>query len=251
LTAPRLDRYGRPGGRWPEYDAIAKLLRIAHISELPRIPLDAGVFLPVRRQLGVTAFGVNAYTAAKPGDELVERHDETSVGAGRHEELYVVLTGRASFEVDGERVDAPAGTMLMVEPGIERFATAAEPDTTVLVVGGRPGSGLPVSPFEYWYAAIPAEQAGDYDRAYEIAAEGLKDYPDHGTLHYALACFSAGAGRREEALSHLRTAFERDPRTREWAKTDSDLEGLRDDPDYPDQGQRPGGPTGSSPAAQK
>ena len=116
----------------------------------------------------------------------------------------MVMTGRALFEVGDERLDMPAGTMLVVEPGTVRSATAGEPGTTVLVVGGRPGDGLPVSPFEYWYAAVPAQEAGDYDGAFEIAAEGLKDWPDHGTLHYALACYRALSGRHDEALSHLR-----------------------------------------------
>jgi tetratricopeptide (TPR) repeat protein len=210
--------------------------RVAHIDELPRIPLESGVFVPIRRELGVTGFGVNAYTARAAGDELVERHDETSAGAGGHQELYVVLTGRAAFEVDGEQIDMPAGTMVLVEPGSERFATAAEPATTVLVVGGVPGSALPVSPFEYWYAAIPAENAGDFERAFEIAAEGLQDYPEHGTLHYALACYRARAGRLEDALSHLRIAFERDPRTQDWAAGDEDLDDLRRHPGYPKRG---------------
>jgi tetratricopeptide (TPR) repeat protein len=201
-----------------------------HLDDLPRIPLDSGLFLAVRRELGITGFAVNAYTARRAGDDLIERHDETSPGAGRHQELYVVLTGRATFEVGGEPLDMPARTMLVVEPGTERFAKAVEAETTVLVVGGPPGNGLPVSPFEYWYAAIPAEEAGDYDRAIEIAAEGLRDHPDHGTLHYALACYSARAGRRQDAIAHLRIAFERDPRTREWSMADSDLDSLRDDP---------------------
>ena len=189
--------------------------------------------MPVRRTLGITAFGVNAYTAEQAGDDLIERHDEMSTGAGKHQELYVVMTGRAEFEVGGEMLDAPAGTMIAIEPGTVRSATAGEAGTIVLVAGGRPGDGLPVSPFEYWYAALPAQEAGDYDGAFEIAAEGLKDWPDHGTLHYALACYRALSGRHEEALSHLRVAFEHDPRTRNWAAEDSDLDALRGRPDYP------------------
>jgi tetratricopeptide (TPR) repeat protein len=114
-----------------------------------------------------------------------------------------------------------------------RSAVASEPETTVFVFGGRPGAGLPPSPFEYWYAAIPAHDAGDHEGAYEILAEGLEHYPEHGTLHFALGCEAALSGRREEALEHLRTAFANDPRTRDWAKTESDLDGLRDDPEFP------------------
>jgi tetratricopeptide (TPR) repeat protein len=201
--------------------------RITDIDQLDRIPLDAGIWRPIRRTLGVTGFGINAYSADDAGDELIEPHDETSPGAGGDEELYLVLSGHATFTVDEEVLDAPAGTMLLIEVETRRSAVAAAADTTVLVVGGKPGTGLPVSPFEYWYAAIPAYEAGDYARAYEIASEGLHDWPDHGTLHYALACYRALEGRRAEALEHLRIAFERDPRTREWAADDADLNSVR------------------------
>ncbi len=205
----------------------------AHIEELERVPLEHGDWRPIRRALGVTAFGINAYSADSVGAALIEPHDETSPGAGGHEEVYLVVTGTAAFTVDGKALEATAGTMVLVQPGVTREAVAVEAPATVLVLGGRPGSAMPPSPFEYWYAAIPAEEAHEYERAYEVAAEGLEHYPDHGTLNFALACFAARMGDRERALEHLRTAFENDPRTREWAKDDSDLDSLRDDPAYP------------------
>jgi len=210
--------------------AEGKRFRVAELDGLERVPLEGFAWRPVRRALGVTAFGINAYSAERAGDRVIEEHDETSPGAGRHEELYLVVRGSASFTIDGERVEAPAGTMLLIEPGAVRGALATAPDTTVFVIGGAPGAALPPSPFEYWYAAIPASEAGDHQRAYEIAAEGLEHYPDHGSLHYALACEQALLGDRERALGHLRVAFTNDPRTREWARDDSDLDSLRDDP---------------------
>src|SRR5919199_5457569 len=113
---------------------------VLHLDELERIPLEDGIFRPIRHALGVTAFGVNAYTGDQPGDRVIETHDETSMGAGAHEELYFVATGEAAFEIDGEQVAAPTGTMLLIPPGTTRGATAAAPDTTVLVIGGKPGS---------------------------------------------------------------------------------------------------------------
>ena len=204
-----------------------------HLDELERVPLEEGQWRPIRRRLGVTAFGVNAYTAAGPGDPVIEKHDETGPGSGHHEELYLVATGAAVFTIDGERVEAPQHTLLLIAPESVRSAVATEPETTVLVFGGKPGTALPPSPFEYWYAAIPASRAGDHERAYEIVAEGLEHYPDHGTIHYALGCESALAGRREQALEHLRTAFANDPRTLEWAQTDDELAELRNDPEFP------------------
>ena len=45
---------------------------------------------------------------------FVEQHDETGSGAGGHEELYLVLSGHATFMVDGDEIDAPAGTLIFV-----------------------------------------------------------------------------------------------------------------------------------------
>lgn len=207
--------------------------KVLALKDLERVPLDHGVWRPVRRALGVTAFGINAYTADHAGDTLIEPHDETSPGAGGHEELYLTATGRASFTVANQKVDAPAGTMLLVEPGTPREAVAAEDSTTVLVIGGRPGAAMPPSPFEYWYSAIPASAAGDFERAYAVVGEGLEHWPNHGSIHYVLGCYAARLGRHKQALEHLRTAFAEDPRTREWAADDSDLDAIRDDPGFP------------------
>jgi tetratricopeptide (TPR) repeat protein len=159
---------------------------------------------------------------------VIEPHDESTAGSAHHDELYVVLEGHAAFTVDGQAVDAPAGTLVHVPQGVHREASAIQAGTTVLVIGNTPGAAGPISPFEYWYAATPAYDAGDYARAYEIASEGLADHPDNGTLAYNLACYAALAGDRDAALRHLRTAFERDPRSRDWAAQDDDLASVRD-----------------------
>jgi hypothetical protein len=147
-----------------------------------------------------------------------------------------VTSGRARFVVGGEEIDAPAGTLTLVPVGVHRSAVAEEPNTVVLVIGGPPGAAMPPSAFEYWYSAQPAYDAGDYERAFEIASAGLADWPDHPLLHYQLACYRSLAGRLDEAMEHLRAAFAGDPRTREWAVTDADLDALRDRPDYPSDG---------------
>jgi tetratricopeptide (TPR) repeat protein len=204
---------------------------LLHLDDVERIHAGgAGWWRPIRRTLGITAFGINAYTADDAGDPLIETHDETSFGAGRHEELYLVLSGRATFTVAGRELDAPTGSMLLVKAGTERGAVAAASNTTVLVVGGRPASALPVSPYEHWYAAQPAYDAGDYARAVDIASEGLRDWPEHPSLHYQLACYQALAGDRDRAIEHLRIAYAGNPETREWAAGDEDLESVRDDP---------------------
>jgi tetratricopeptide (TPR) repeat protein len=190
---------------------------------------------PVRRTLGIEAFGVNAYTAAKAGDEIVEEHDETGSGAGHHEELYFVASGRVAFTVAGEEIDAPAGTFVFVrDPQARRHGVAREARSTVLAIGGRRGEPFEVSPWEHYFAAIPHARAGDWARAAEITAEGLARHPDNPSLLYNLACFEAQAGRRAEALEHLRRAAELDPaKIREWVADDADLDSIRDDPAFP------------------
>ena len=98
------------------------------------------------------------------------------------------------------------------------------------MIGGKPGAAGPPSPFEYWYLAEPAYRAGEYDRAYAIASEGLEHHADNGPLHYQLGCYRALAGRREEALEHLRRALELSPeKVRRWAADDSDIDSVRAD----------------------
>jgi tetratricopeptide (TPR) repeat protein len=214
---------------------VSAAFRVAHLDDLDRIEAAGGLYRPIRRPLGVRAFGINAYTAVKAGDQVIERHDEVSGGGpGRQEELYMVIAGHAEFTVAGETVDAPAGTLVFIpDPTAERRAVATADETTVVVVGGPADAPIPTSAFEYWFAAEPAYRAGEYERAAEIASEGLAEWPNHGTLHYQLACYHALAGRRDQALAHLATAVENEPRATEWAAADADLDSIRDDPGFP------------------
>jgi hypothetical protein len=213
---------------------VSDAVRVVHMDELEQIEAAGVVYMPIRRRLGVRAFGINAYTAANAGDQVIERHNESGAGAGAHEELYLVTSGRAEFTVAGEAVDAPAGTLVFV-PDLEseRAAVAREPGTTVLVIGGPAVAPLPTSPFEYWFAAEPAYRSGEYDAAIAIVSEGLREWPDHPVINYQLACYHALAGRPAEALTHLATAVAGEPRAAGWAAGDADLDSIRDDPAFP------------------
>lgn len=203
---------------------MERLPAVLALSQLRRIPLEDGIeYRPIRTPMGVSAFGINAYSS--DGGRVIEEHDELGTGSGKHEELYFVATGHATFTIDGEEIDAPAGTLLLVQPEQLRGATVREPGTTVLVIGGKPGAAGPPSPFEYWYLAIGQEP----ERAYEIAAKGLEHHPDNPNLHYQLACYAALAGRREDALRHFTVAVEGRPEVRKWARGDADLDLIRAD----------------------
>lgn len=55
------------------------------------------------------------------------------------------MSGHAIFTVDGDELDAPAGTLVFVRPALIRSARATADGTAMLVVGGRPAlRGLPM-----------------------------------------------------------------------------------------------------------
>lgn len=206
--------------------------RVLRLDELDAIAVAGVNMRPVRRTLGITAFGINGWSA-DCGQQLIEEHDETGAGAGRHQELYIVLAGHARFTVDGAQIEAAPGTLVYVPDVNSRRAAIATADgTMVLALGGDEGTIRP-SAFEHYFIAQAAINAGDPQAAYETAAAGLADYPDNASLHYNLACYASLAGNTGPALEHIARAFELDPQTRDWAAEDSDLDAIRDDPRYP------------------
>jgi tetratricopeptide (TPR) repeat protein len=203
--------------------------RVARIDDLERIDAAGIHQRPVRRTLGISAFGTNAYTA-EAGEHVVEPHTEEGNG---HEELYVVIAGRAKFVVDGEEIDGTPGTLVFLhDPASRREATAIEDGTIVMAFGGKPGAAGPVSAWEWTFAAAPHVEKGDFDAAYATTAKALEDHPDDGNTHFNLACWAARAGRVDDAFEHLRIALANEPRARKWAAEDADLDPIRDDPRF-------------------
>ena len=186
----------------------------------------------IRRHFDIRGFGVNANVAVEPG-VIVEEHDETH-GDGGQEELYVIVSGHATFTLDGEEVDAPQGTFVFVrDPAVTRAAVAHEAGTTLLCLGGRPGQPFRVSTWESSRWAVERVEAGEPEAAVAIMEEVLAERPGDPAVLYDLACFESLAGRREAALEHLRVALEADPSLVGHARTDSDLDPIRDDPSVP------------------
>jgi hypothetical protein len=210
-----------------------KTLRLDDIEGIP--VFGTLVWKPVRKTLGVTAFGINAYTAANAGDEIVEEHTEQQLG---HEEIYAVMTGHATFTVDGETVDAPAGTLVYLDDVAQvRHAIANEAGTTVLAIGGVPGKHE-ISAWEYFFPALAPMRDGDYDTARQLLEEGLAE-KDAPVLHYQLACVEALAGNRDRALDELEIAVAGAERLGKSAQTDEDFASIRDDPRFPKAGSDP------------
>ena len=186
--------------------------------------------MPIRRRLGVSAFGVNAYRAGSVGGTVVEEHVESP----GQEELYVVVRGHASLAVDGEEVDAPAGTAVFVpRPDSRRSGTALAEDTVVLAVGGWRGEAYRSLPWEPIYLAQEPMRRGDWAAAAATLRREAGEHLDTGIVRYRLACCHARLGEHEVALDELRRAIEANPKLRDRAAADEHLAPLRELEDWP------------------
>jgi hypothetical protein len=201
-----------------------KHLRIANLETGPSV--GASNWLPLRAALGLRAFGLSGYRGG-PGETVVPRHAEQGGGAGQHQELYVVLSGRATFEVEGERIDAPAGTLVLVERGEVRHAVAEEPETVVLAAGGRVGEPYEVAPWEYGSRAAYARARGDIDELDRVTQEGISTYGEHPTMLLGRACVEAQRGNLAAARKLLERAYA-DPDGGEWVHDQAQNEPLLD-----------------------
>jgi hypothetical protein len=198
--------------------------RIDEIEPVDLSPMDM-TWRPIRRALGITAFGLNAYTG-NTGRQVVEPHTE---GALRHEEVYVVLSGLARFTLGEDEVVAGPRTLVYVrDPETTRGAVALEDGTTVLVVGGRPKPAARERSSE----AAPRYDCSNIEAVLASIREELQHKPDHALMLYEVACYEAVLGRREDALATLRRATERDARTAEWARHNDHFSSLHDDPEF-------------------
>jgi len=205
---------------------------VTRLDDLDRIPVGSSglEWRPIRRRFGLGAFGINAYSSSHAGGEVVEEHTEEQLG---HQEVYIVVRGRATFHLDGSDVEAPAGTMVVLkDPSVKRGATAVDADTIVLAVGGKPGEAFAPSAWESYFSAAPLASEGRYEEAIELMQADAEQHGEKAAFLYNLACFEALAGRREEAVAHIVQALDAAPRFAKWARTDSDLDSIRGDPRF-------------------
>ena len=205
---------------------MSERYRVASLDGIEPLPGPGTLrWMPVRHELGIGAFGTNAYVAREAGDDVVEPHTEQGTG---HEELYFVARGSATFTLDGETVPAPAGTYVFLpDPSVRRHAVADEPGTTVLSFGGWSDRAFEVSGWEARFRASAICER-DPATARVLYEEGLAGDPDGQWAHYDFACWHALYGDRGEAQRLLDRAIELGgDEVRAQAAQDQDLESLR------------------------
>ena len=214
--------------------AVEKGYVFARLDELEPAPLvspdatdDGRRRFDVRRLVDVTSFGVQAYSAPS-GIDVIRAHDEMLLGEAGQEELYIVLQGAATFEIDGETIEAPEGSLVHVRPTAMRKATAKDDATTILVVGGTPGKAYEPAPEEAG-EAFSAYNAGDYETALAKQRVVVEKRSGDPVAHFNAGCFAARAGLADEAIEHLRRAVEINERIQELVATDEDLDSIRED----------------------
>ena len=203
--------------------------RAQHLNEIEEL-VDGGCpFRPVRLHFDITSFGVTAWTARAAGDRIINEHDEQDVG---DEELFVVLHGRAVFELDGDRVDAPAGSLVHCPSGTRRTAFAEEAGTTILALDGTPGKAYEPRGWELWTPLAPLYDAGEYAEVADRLRAVVEEHQQYALLFFNLACCESLTGQTANALDHLRRAIVLNDEFRGLAMDDPDLASLRGDPAF-------------------
>lgn len=106
---------------------------VRRIDELASI--DHGAVKLAGDGLGIETFGLQVLDLPA-GFEDYPEHDHAH---DRQEEVYVVLAGSATVEVDGATEHAEPGTMVRVEPDAKRRLVPGADGVRVLAIGCAPG----------------------------------------------------------------------------------------------------------------
>jgi len=102
-------------------------------------------FVALRRQLGVTTFGLNQLVL-QPGER-------GRIHAHRHqEEVYIVLEGTLTLYVEGTPTDLPTGRVVRVAPEVRRQLANLGPGRTLVIAlgGALPHDGRDGLAFADW-----------------------------------------------------------------------------------------------------
>jgi mannose-6-phosphate isomerase-like protein (cupin superfamily) len=99
-------------------------------------PILGGFFLRARASLGARSFGMQILQMPPGGGEFYPNHDHADTGA---EEVYVVLSGEADFEIEGERVHIGPETAIRVGATTHRKIHPGPAGVRILALSGVPG----------------------------------------------------------------------------------------------------------------
>jgi uncharacterized cupin superfamily protein len=98
-----------------------------------------GVFRPIRRALGLQAFGINQEDWPPNAEEYPD-HDHSEDG---QEEVYYVLAGGGRIVVDGDEVELRPGRYILVSADAKRKVHPGDEGVKLIIVGSPPGAYEP------------------------------------------------------------------------------------------------------------
>jgi quercetin dioxygenase-like cupin family protein len=124
-------------------------------------PETAERFLPLRRQLGVSSFGMNQVTL-QPGQRgRIHRHKN-------QEEVYLVLEGTLTLLLEGERTEVAVGELVRVSPPTRRQLVNRGPGRVVVLALGGAGE----------HHGRDGEAFGDWSDEQPVSPQELPMPPD-------------------------------------------------------------------------
>ena len=107
-------------------------------------PILGGFFLRARAALGASSFGMQILQMPPNGGDFYPNHDHADTHT---EEVYVVLSGEADFEIEGERVHAGPETAIRVGASTHRKILPGAEGVRILAIGGVPGEAYSAPAF--------------------------------------------------------------------------------------------------------
>jgi mannose-6-phosphate isomerase-like protein (cupin superfamily) len=101
-----------------------------------------GGFVKARAELGVTAFGFQVIQLPPEFTDYPE-HDHSETG---QEEVFVALSGSGWIDIEGERVELDADTLVRVGPDTKRKVYSGPEGLRMLAIGGAAGEAYKIAP---------------------------------------------------------------------------------------------------------
>jgi mannose-6-phosphate isomerase-like protein (cupin superfamily) len=95
-------------------------------------PDSADRFVALRRQLGVSSFGMNQIVLQRGQRGRIHRHH-------RQEEVYLVLEGQLTLVIEGDESALDQGEMTRIAPGLRRQLVNRGPGRVVVIALGGHG----------------------------------------------------------------------------------------------------------------
>ena len=206
--------------------------RVARLDAIEELDDGREPYRPVRHHFGITSFGITAWTGREAGDRILNEHDEADATGPQRGALPRPERPRRL------RARRRAGRRAGRHVRLRRARRQADG-----VRGGgrdddrrdrrRPGKAYEPVGWELWAPIRPRYEAGEHEaagRAPVAARRGQSRSTRSSPTTSRVSRASPAA--RDEAIEHLRQAIEGSELFRDYAKGDSDLDPIREEPAF-------------------